>query len=185
MNLFELDQGKIGKGVPEIFVDMDGVLADFFGEWAKMDGKDHYKDMANKEAKLHLVKNHPTFWIDLPVLPNAGKLLGYIKKNYGHYKICSSPLAGDPNCEPQKRAWVNKHLQGFPPDQVIITENKAAYATQADGTPNVLIDDFGPNISSWDAAGGIAIKHKDHKLKRTLAALENLKKQRMEVLKTL
>ena len=185
MKLFELDQGKIGKGVPEIYVDMDGVLADFFREWAKMDGKDHYKDMDNKEAKLHLVKDHPDFWISLPVLPNAGKLLGYIKKNFGHYKICSSPLAGDPNCEPQKRAWVKKHLTSFPPEQVIITENKAAYATQADGTPNILIDDFGPNISGWDSAGGIAIKHKDHKLDRTLAALEAVKKQRMESLKTL
>ena len=185
MKLFELDQGKIGKGVPEIYVDMDGVLADFFGEWAKMDGKDHYKDMDNKEAKLHLVKDHPDFWISLPVLPNAGKLMGYIKKNFGHYKICSSPLAGDPNCEPQKRAWVKKHLTSFPPEQVIITENKAAYATQADGTPNILIDDFGPNISGWDSAGGIAIKHKDHKLDRTLAALEAVKKQRMESLKTL
>ena len=185
MKLFELDQGKIGKSVPEVYVDMDGVLADFFGEWAKLDGKDHYKDMDNKEAKLHLVKDHPTYWIDLPVLPNAGKLLGYIKKNFGHYKICSSPLAGDPNCEPQKRLWVKKHLTSFPPDQVIITENKAAYAIQADGTPNILIDDFGPNISGWDSAGGIAIKHKDYKLNRTLAALEEIKKQRMESFKIL
>ena len=174
MKLFEFDQGKIGKSVPEVYVDMDGVLADFFGEWAKLDGKDHYKDIDNKEAKLYLVKEYPDYWINLPVLPNAGKLMGYIKKNFGHYKICSSPLAGDPNCEPQKRAWIKKHLSNFPPDQVIITENKAAYATQADGTPNILIDDFGKNIAGWNAAGGIGIKHKDHKLDRTLKELNDI-----------
>jgi 5'(3')-deoxyribonucleotidase len=185
MKLFELDQGKIGKHVPEVYVDMDGVLADFFGKWAELDGKDHYKDIDNPTAKLALVREHPDFWISLKVLPNAGKLMGYIRKNFGHYKICTKPLEGDPNCEPQKRAWVKKHLSSFPPTQVIVTENKAAYATQADGTPNILIDDWGVNIAAWDAAGGIAIKHKDHKLDRTFAALEQVKKQRMESFKTL
>jgi len=172
MKLFELNQ-NIGKHVPEIYVDMDGVLADFFGEWAKLDGVDHYKDIDNPEAKLALVREHPNYWINLPVLPNAGKLMGFIKKNFGHYNICSSPLAGDPQCEPQKRLWVKKHLAGFPPDHVIITENKAAYATQADGSPNILIDDFGKNIAAWNNAGGIGIKHKDHKLDRTLNELAN------------
>lgn len=171
MRLFELNQS--GKGVPEVYVDMDGVLADFFGAWAKMDGKDHYKDIDNAEAKLQLVRDHPTFWIDLPVLPNAGKLLGFIKKAFGHYNICSKPLEGDPNSSPQKREWLKKHLGNFPPDDVILTANKAAYATQADGTPNILIDDYGKNIAAWEAAGGIGIKHKDHKIERTISALKH------------
>lgn len=171
LKLFELNQDT--KGVPEIYVDMDGVLADFFGEWAKLDKKDHYRDIDNAEEKLQLVRDHPTFWLDLPMLSNAANLLGFIKKNFGHYKICSSPLAGDPNSEPHKRKWVKEHLASFPPDDIIITHNKAAYATQGDGTPNILIDDFGKNISSWEAAGGIGIKHKDHKLDRTISALKH------------
>jgi 5'(3')-deoxyribonucleotidase len=165
MRLFEFS-------VPEVYVDLDGVLADFFGHWARMDGKDHYKDIDNKEAKIHLIKEHPTFWLDLPVLSNAGKLLGFIKKNFGHYNICSSPLEDDPYCESQKREWVKKHLTAFPPNQVIITKNKAAYATQIDGSPNILIDDWGKNVNAWVEAGGIAIKHKDHKLDRTLRELQ-------------
>lgn len=171
MKLFELSQHR--KGVPEIYVDMDGVLADFFGAWAKLDHKDHYKDIDNPEAKLQLVRDHPTFWLDLPVLPNAGKLLGAVKKFAGAYRICSTPLAGDPNSEPQKREWVKNNLAAFPPIDVIITHNKAAYAMQADGTPNILIDDFGKNIAKWNAAGGIGIKHKDYKLERTISALRD------------
>lgn len=163
-----------GKGYPDVYVDMDGVLADFFGEWARLDGKDHYRDIDNPEAKLQLVRDHPTFWLDLPPLSNAGRLLGVIKKYAGSYKICSKPLENDVNSEPHKRIWIQKHLSAFPPTEVIITADKSKYALQPDGTPNILIDDYGKNIRAWEAAGGIAIKHKDHKIKRTISALRDL-----------
>jgi len=67
--------------------------------------------------------------------------------------------------------WVEKNLKQFPPKQVIITGNKAKYAQQSDGTPNILIDDFGQNIQKWEAEGGIGVKHKDHKFERTLQSL--------------
>ena len=31
--------------------------------------------------------------------------------------------------------------------------------------PNILIDDFGKNIASWEAPGGEGFKHKDLSLK--------------------
>jgi diaminopimelate decarboxylase len=69
--------------------------------------------------------------------------------------------------------WVEKNLKQFPPKKVIITGNKAKYAQQSDGTPNILIDDFGQNIDKWNAAGGIGVKHKDHKFERTFKELMN------------
>ena len=172
MKIFEVDdEGKEKK--PEVYVDMDGVLADFFGAWAKLAGKEHYKEIDDPETKLQLIREHPTFWIDLPTLPGAGKLLGAVKKFAGTYRICSTPLAGDPNSEPQKREWVKKHLSSFAPREVIITHNKAAHATQADGTPNILIDDFGKNIRAWEAAGGIGIKYEDSHVS---SAIQELKK---------
>ena len=38
---------------------------------------------------------------------------------------------------------------------------------QADGTSNILIDDYGTNIDKWQCAGGVDPKHKDHKFERT------------------
>ena len=32
---------------------------------------------------------------------------------HGSYRILSSPLANDPNVDPCKREWVNKHLGFF------------------------------------------------------------------------
>jgi hypothetical protein len=82
-----------------------------------------------------------------------------IVKLYGHYHICSSPLRGDhENSEAQKKVWIQKHLNPQPKD-IVITPNKAKWAKQADGTPNILVDDRGSNISAWEAAGGIGIKY--------------------------
>jgi len=160
---------KLGEIAPntEIYVDMDGVLADFFGEWAKAMGKKSFRDIEDPEAAIGKIKDIKDFWLNLPVLPQAKQLLTLIKKVKGKYKICTSPLADDPRSEPHKREWVKKNLAFFPPEEVIVTHNKPQFATQKDGTPNILIDDYGVNINAWEEAGGIGFKYKDHKFDRT------------------
>jgi len=166
--------GEIAQAT-EIYVDMDGVLADFFGEWAKLMKVDHFSKI-DKEHKigdaLQAIRDTDEFWLNLPMLPQAKQLLSVIKQIKGEYNICSSPLADDPNSEPHKREWIKKNLAFFPPKEVIITSNKPEYATQSDGTPNILIDDFGKNVSEWEAAGGTAFKYKDHKFERTANAIK-------------
>lgn len=158
--------GEIASAT-EIYVDMDGVLADFFGDWAKLMGVDSFRDIKDVNAALEKIKDTNDFWLNLPVTDNAKPLLELIKKVKGEYSICSSPLPGDKNSEPHKREWIKKHLAFFPPKEIIITHDKAKYATQPDGTSNILIDDYGVNINKWEAAGGIGFKHKDHKFERT------------------
>lgn len=156
----------------EIYVDMDGVLADFFGVWTKMIGVKNWKDVKDVDGALDKIRNTKDFWINLPLTPNASKLLNSIKKVKGNYNILSSPLPNDPNSEPQKREWVKKMLSGFAPKRVIITHNKSAYAKQPDGTPNILIDDYGDNISKWESAGGVGIQHSDKSIDNTVKRLE-------------
>tara|TARA_R110000851_G_scaffold18465_2_gene58094 strand:- start:1306 stop:2484 length:1179 start_codon:yes stop_codon:yes gene_type:complete len=163
--------GTISKET-NIYVDMDGVLADFFGAWAKLMGTDSYRDIKDIEGGLQKIKDTDNFWLNLPLTSNAKSLLNVIKQVKGEYSICSTPLPGDPNSEPHKREWVKKHLSSFPPKEVIITSNKTKYATNADGSANILIDDYGVNIDAWEAAGGIGFKHKDHKFERTASAIK-------------
>ena len=155
----------------KVYVDMDGVLADFFGEWQKLIGKD-WRKVKDIEPALQKIRDKDNFWLDLPLLPQAKNLLGVIKKVKGSYTILSSPLPNDPNSEPHKREWIKKNLDFFPPENVIITHDKPKYAVNSDGTPNILIDDFGKNIASWEAAGGEGFKHKDHKFERTAKAIQ-------------
>ena len=151
----------------EIYVDMDGVLADFFGEWAKLMGTDSYKDIKDVKPALQKIRDTNNFWLDLPILPEATNLLNLIKKVKGEYNICTSPLPDDPNSEPHKRRWIKRNLAFFPPKNIYITHNKPQFATAKDGTPNILIDDYGVNINAWEAAGGIGFKYRDHKFERT------------------
>ena len=44
-------------------------------------------------------------------------------------------------------------------DGVIFEKDKAKYAVRADGTPNILIDDWGTNVRKWADVGGKAIKY--------------------------
>ena len=155
----------------EIFVDMDGVLADFFTEWKKLIGQD-WRDITDIKPALQKIRDTENFWLDLPMTPNAKNLLNLIKDVKGEYNILSSPLPDDPNSEPHKREWIENHLNFFPPKRVIITHDKARYATQRDGTPNILIDDYGINIQKWQSAGGVGFKYKDHKFERTADAIK-------------
>jgi len=158
--------GEIAEAT-EIYIDMDGVLADFFGEWAKLMDKDHWTKINDFPDALQKIRDTEKFWLDLPILPQAKQLLALIKQVKGEYNICSTPLADDPKSEPHKREWIKKNLAFFPPKNIHITHNKPQYATQSDGTPNILIDDYGKNVNEWESAGGIGFKYKDHKFERT------------------
>ena len=158
-----------------VYLDMDGVLADFFGEWAKLDGKDHYKDIDNPEAKLELVRQHPNFWTNLPLLPHARELVRLVIKEFGSYHICSTPLTGDPHSAPGKVAWVSMHFSDMPPRHIELTHNKAMFATLG-GNPCILVDDYGKNIASWRSAGGIGIKYDDHDFSRIARELTSFAK---------
>jgi 5'(3')-deoxyribonucleotidase len=160
------------SSVSTIYVDMDGVLADFFGDWAKLMGKDHWTKIDNIMPALQKIRDTEDFWLNLPLTDNAKNLLTLIKDVKGEYNILSSPLPDDPNSEPHKREWIKKNLNFFLPKQVIITHDKAKYATTEDGTPNILIDDYGQNIQKWESAGGVGFKHKDHKFERTAKAIK-------------
>ena len=120
--MLEAKVGELNKA-SEIYVDMDGVLADFFGEWAKIMKVDHYSKIDNVDINdaLQKIRDTEEFWLKLPLLPQAKQLLALIKKIKGSYTICSSPLADDPRSEPHKREWIKKNLSFFPPKQVIIT----------------------------------------------------------------
>jgi hypothetical protein len=160
MLLYEIDSTK-----PILYVDLDGVLADFFTPFNKMAGvaKWNQADKDTLQRTLKQIAQVDDFWPNLGVLPDANKLLSGIQNIVGEFVVLSKALSGDPRAEKQKRAWVQANLSIQPVDTIIMaaTANKGIYAKQSDGTPNVLIDDFGVNIKNWMASGGTAIKHKD------------------------
>jgi hypothetical protein len=155
------------KRQSEVYLDMDGVLCDFFEEYAKLAGNPPDGSGRYNYRNIPAAKTDPTlnkmvgtdFFARLPKFSTADTLVNMVVGVFGHYNICSSPLRGDfENSEKNKRIWIAKHLSPQPRD-IIITPRKERHAVQPDGTPNVLIDDRGDNISKWEAAGGVGIKY--------------------------
>jgi hypothetical protein len=155
------------KKTPKIYLDMDGVLADFFTEYAKLAGitSGKYRDIPPAKTDPTLNKMVGTdFFARLPECRNAQKVVELalaFAKSHGAkgYCICSSPLRGDhKNSEVQKKIWIKDHLRPQP-IEIVIAADKSKYAVQPDGTPNILIDDRGSNIKGWEGAGGIGIKY--------------------------
>lgn len=146
----------------KIYLDMDGVLADFFAEYAKLAGvtSGSYRDIPPAKADPTLNKMVGTdFFHRLPKFPTADSLVKLVLKYVKTYGICSSPLRGDhANSGHWKRVWIKDNLNPQP-SEILITGQKEHHAVNPDGSPNILIDDRGTNIVAWRARGGIGIKY--------------------------
>jgi hypothetical protein len=163
----------------KVYVDMDGVLVDFFTPFANKYGYKNHKDMDPTHVVRYLddLQSDPKFWHELPRLSRAYDLLNVVIENFGNFSILSQPWDNDPNCAEGKLDWLNKNLidVGYYPEDIIFTKHKQTLAFSCQHlVPNVLIDDFGPNVKKWTNAGGIGVKHKNHKFERTLRNLLKL-----------
>lgn len=151
---------------------MDGTLADMFGEIAKREGAPHWRKARKVKDRIDQVAQEPGFFEELPPLPNAGKLLRGIVKQAGEFSILSSPLMSEVEQSTQEKTdWLRRYLRRFPLNDVIFDHQKEKYAKQANGTPNILIDDWDSNIRLWEANGGIGILYKDSEVDRALKKL--------------
>jgi 5'(3')-deoxyribonucleotidase len=161
---------------PLVYVDMDGVLADFFGQLARHHGQTHWKKVGGggiivKTAAI------PGFFRGLPKLDQADELVRGVKHIAGSYRILSSPLSGSPenatNSAREKADWLREHFPGaLAPADTIFDHEKYKYAVQSDGTPNILIDDYHYNIDKWNQHGGIGISYKNGHAEQVLQQLQ-------------
>ena len=156
MKLFELESSE-QKRPPIVYVDMDGVLADMWGQVANHHGVQNWRK-ARKKQKIEQIAKNPNFFRKLPALPNAGKLIRGVLSAVGQYSILSSPLMSRvTQSTEEKTDWLQHHLSKHPPNAIVYDHNKEKYARQSDGTPNILIDDYETNIRLWRERGGIGI----------------------------
>ena len=154
---------NMSDGKPTVYLDMDGVLADFFGGVEKMYGVEHWKQLTNdktKDLKKEVIDRitGTDFFATLPKFQSADALIDMVKKfTGGKFSINTSPLRGDhENSAKYKKVWIQNHIEN--PDEIVVTGRKESYAKdKASGTPNILIDDRPVNIQRWQGAGGYGI----------------------------
>ena len=159
MKIVELFEDA-NKSKPIVYVDMDGVLADLYNHAAEIHDVDHFNDMTDEQWEAFF-RDSDAYHLfrDIKPFSTANELLSIVKNYAGGYRILSSPLSFDREGSMKgKREWLAKHIK-VPADKIIFEHDKYKYAVQPDGTPNILIDDYGVNTRAWDQAGGIAIKY--------------------------
>ena len=167
------------KVMPHLYLDMDGVQADFFGAWAKMHNVSNYKEIPDTETSINqLATSSPKevykFFRELQPLQGGGKIVQWLHQHNIPFTVLSAPLRG-PYSKASieaKKDWLDEHNPGAT-NNAIFTQNKHKYALNND-EPNVLVDDYGKYLNAWSDAGGIAVKHEDSNTNHTISELEKI-----------
>ncbi len=134
----------------QIYVDMDGVLADFDGHYEKLFG---YIPVRPGGCDWKLVNGVEDFYLTMGEMPDLNTLWDRL------YLHNPTVLTGIPRqidaAENDKRRWANVHLP--PGTQVICCQAKDKYRYCKPG--DLLIDDYSRHKPAWLNAEGIWITH--------------------------
>jgi len=152
------------QGNPKVYVDMDGVLANFYAGVTRVTGYEEPRDMALQDIEDTMASFKGTdFFYKLPKYEQTDQLIAMVNAaTKGDWYILSSPLKYDREGSAKyKAAWIRDKLKIQPKD-MHFTSDKAQFATQPDGTPNILIDDYPKYLNSWKDKGGIGVQYKGH-----------------------
>lgn len=143
-----------------IYLDMDGVIADFSKRYEEL-----YKILpheADKKKRFHYFFNdfiETKQFSTLDLMPNADLGLEFLRNLSIPIQILSSTASEERHdaISKQKLFWLNTHHITFNPIFVPGKRLKPKYATST----SIIIDDTKSVIDNWNKAGGIGILHKD------------------------
>jgi len=171
----------MNEQMPHLYLDMDGVQADFFRAWAESHGVSHYKEIPHPEDAINeLASSSPEkvyqFFRDLKPLKGGQVIIHWLHENNIPFTVLSAPLRGEYKeaSKQAKRDWLDEFNPGTS-QSAIFTSKKFQHAVE-NGNKNVLVDDFNYYLQSWADAGGIAVKHSDDATDHTIMQLEKIYK---------
>jgi 5'(3')-deoxyribonucleotidase len=149
--------------ISQIFIDLDGVLADFISAAFEAHGSRYDEETYPKlqwsiatvlgitedEFWAKIDATEPNFWPNIKPYPWLKQLV-YECHCAGAKPIFLSAPSLHPSCHYGKRQWMDKHLAGY---EMVLCKSKHYMAAPG----RVLIDDNDGNVEKWRANGGIGI----------------------------
>ena len=144
-----------------IYLDMDGVVADFDNRFKDLSGMmpQEYVDKYGKNDFWDLIdeKHKVSFWRGIEIMPGAKKLVNYVSQY--PYEMLTAPSVKKQSVI-GKSLWVKDKVGTLYPSKPKVTYRSAKqkHTVKPKLTKfDILIDDKGSTIDRWDAAGGTAI----------------------------
>lgn len=135
----------------QIYVDMDGVLADFDSHHNKVFGLPSCKLIDNVDwIKVRAI---PYFYRDIPPMPDMGELWNYVLP-YKPIVLTGIPSSVEEAAD-NKKEWAKIHLGKDVKVICCKSSEKCFHAKEGD----VLIDDWEKYKKLWVKQGGIWITH--------------------------
>lgn len=134
----------------KLFVDMDGVLADFDAHYKAVFGVQSDKHLDNVDWKA--VRAHKDFYLNIPPMPDLHELWEFIAP-FKPVVLTGIPISVE-EAAANKTAWVRKHL-GDTEIRCCLSKEKYRHATEG----AILIDDWEKYRHLWEDAGGFWITH--------------------------
>lgn len=157
-----------------LYLDMDGVVADFDG-YARQVLKTDKTTHSWPPELWEKIASNQRLYRDLEKTPEADQLVQICKKICSQKKwrlifLTAVPKGDDmPWAYYDKINWVQRYYPDIPVHFGPYSNKKWRHCKEGD----ILIDDRPSNIAEWNSAGGLAILHKGDLLE-TLKSLQNI-----------
>ena len=162
--------------VDKIYIDMDGVLADFDKGCIDLCGVEPRKqgwemNPAEDDARWEKIRGVEHFYDKLDIFPGAKDMFDVLYSKYGEdFQILTGipkPRRGIDSAADDKTSWVRRLLSKDIVINIVYSEEKQRFCT---GKDCILIDDYDRNIGQWEAMGGTGVLFTD-----TESAMDQLK----------
>lgn len=148
-----------------VWVDLDGVLADFDGGFARAFGVDPAS--TGDEGLWRLIDSRDGFFASLPPVDGSAAFFASVRElssragRDGPRVLTACPVGPlRARVIAEKRRWVAKLIDASV--EVVASDFGGCKSRHMRSTGEILIDDWRPNIEGWRASGGVGLLWRGH-----------------------
>lgn len=142
-----------------LFLDLDGVMADFDGYFTQRFGVSPLTFPANSPDMWKLINQEKDFFYNIPAMSGAQQFYrDLIEAGLYPNILTACPHSDYAGVADQKKRWVRNRLGDHL--LVIPTYGSSTKPLFLQHPGDVLIDDWDKNCKAWNEAGGYAIQYK-------------------------
>lgn len=139
---------------PQLFIDLDGVLADFDRLAERILGYRPDRSVPERPEFWPTLRAYGTFFADMPLMQGAQAFWEDMKKLHPNPIILSGIPSEIESAEEQKRSWVWDNIG--PANMIFCkSRHKRKYAKPGD----ILVDDWDKYRDRWEEWGGTFVLH--------------------------